>query len=415
MAEYTYTGIDKNGQKVTGTIEAPTEGELRMLLRAKGIRPTRLTKGGGSQMSSGFSALFNPKGGGSSGGSNVKLSLAQISMLTRQLQLLISSGIPMLQGLNILYEQSDDKNLAGVLGVIKDKVSKGSFLWEGLSLYPKTFSNLFVSLVRAGESSGSLDQMLKRLGKYLENSERMRRMVKGAMMYPIIVITVAIGVIVLMMVFVIPKFEDMLKQSGQQLPEITQFVIDASHFMVKNFVFLVGGIGGGVYMLLRWVGTPEGKATMESILFQFPLFGALMQKAGVARFCRTLQTLLAAGVNVIDAVDICRATVDNAVIEKAVGTIRAEIENGKTLGMVLTKLKVFPKMAVQMVMVGESTGNLDKMLEKVADYYEDEVEVMVGGLSKAMEPLILVFLGGAVGGILIAMYLPIFKMSGGVE
>lgn len=408
MAEYTYVGVDRKGQTVTGSLEAPTEGELRILLRSKGIRPTKLLKGKASA----------PAGGGLNFLSKTtapSLNLAQTSLFTRQLQLLISSGIPLLQGLGILYEQSNDPKISHIVGDIQDRVSKGSFFWEGLSQFPGTFSNLYVALIRAGESSGSLDQMLKRVGAYLEKSERMRRMLKGAMMYPIIVILIAIGVIAIMLVFVIPKFEQMLSTNGQSLPGITQFVIDVSHFMINNLLYIVGTLGACSYLLARWIRTPAGRMALDQLVFRLPLFGEMARKSGVARFCRTLQTLLTSGINVIDAVDICRSTMDNVVLEKQVGGIRAEVESGKTLGMVINKIPVFPKMAVQMIVVGESTGNLDKMLEKVADFYEDEVEQLVGGISKAIEPLILVFLGGTVGGLLIAMYLPVFKMAGGVD
>jgi type IV pilus assembly protein PilC len=255
--------------------------------------------------------------------------------------------------------------------------------------------------------------MLKRLSRYLEDSDRLRKLLKGAMMYPIIVVTIGIAVIAAMMIFVIPKFEELLRSSGQELPGPTQFVIDLSNFMVNNIVYLMFGTGAAIFLILKFVQSPEGKAALDRLLFRAPLFGNLAQKGGAARFCRTMQTLLSSGVNLIDAVDICRATIGNAVLEEAVAKIRTEIESGKTLGMVVTQISIFPRMAAQMIAVGESTGNLDKMLEKVADFYEEEVEAIVGGMTKLIEPLVLVFLGGAVGGLLIAMYLPIFKMAGG--
>ncbi len=218
-----------------------------------------------------------------------------------------------------------------------------------------------------------------------------------------------------MLTFVIPKFEDLLKSNGQELPAVTQFVISLSHFFAHNAAFIFGSAAVVGFVSYKYLTSEEGRAFLDRVLFKAPLFGTLMQKSGIARFSRTMQTLLASGVNLIDAIDICKATIDNSVLEAAVGKIRADVESGKTLGMVVGKLDVFPRMAVQMISVGESTGNLDKMLGKVADFYEEEVKTLVGGLSKLIEPLVLVFLGGAVGGLLISMYLPIFKLAGGTQ
>lgn len=402
MSEFTYTGIDKSGQKVTGKVEAPTEGDLRMILRGRGIRPvkvdktTSMTQDIGKMMGSSMTSVPNEA----------------IVLFTRQLQLLISSGIPLLQGLSILHEQTAHRGFKGLLGQVKEKVSQGSYFWETLLPYPNVFPKLFTALIRAGEASGSLDQMLKRLTKYLEDSEKTKRMLKAAMMYPIIVVSIGVLVVAAMLIFVIPKFEELLKSSGQELPELTQFVIDISHFMVRNIIFIIGGVTTSIYLFMRYIKSTEGRAVLDRVMFRMPLFGQLMQKSAVSRFCRTLQTLLTSGVNVIDAIDICRATVDNVVIEDAVKKIRAEVESGKTLGMVVSKLDVFPRMAAQMITVGESTGNLDKMLEKIADFYDQEVEILVGGVSKLIEPIVLVFLGSTVGGLMIAMYLPIFKLAG---
>jgi type IV pilus assembly protein PilC len=298
---------------------------------------------------------------------------------------------------------------------IRDKVSSGSYLWQTLQAYPNIFPKLFVALIRAGEASGSMDQMLKRLCRYLEDADRLRKMLKSASMYPIIVVSIGIGVISLMLIFVIPKFEELLKGSGQALPAPTQFIIDLSHFLVANIVYIIVGGVALYYMVSRYFKSEEGRAFRDRALFRAPLFGNIMQKGGVARFSRTMQTLLVSGVNLIDAIDICKSTIDNAVLEAAVGTIRSEIESGKTLGAVVGRLTVFPKMATQMISVGEQTGNLDQMLDKVADFYEAEVETLVAGITKLIEPFVLVFLGGTVGGLMIAMYLPIFKLAGGAE
>lgn len=402
MAEFTYSGVNKSGRRVQGTIEASTEGDLRMILRSQGIRPTEIRKGSkGNQ--TGLQLFANRSG---------YVPVKQLVTLTKQLQVLLSSGVPIVQAIEVLAEQASGKGIRDVLISVKEKVSAGSYLNEAIGAYPKAFPRLYVALVKAGEISGSLDQMLKRVGRYLEDTERLRRIIKSALIYPIVVIAVAIGVMALMLIYVIPKFADLLRGTGQELPLPTRFVMNLSDFFVKNFFFIFVGIGVGIALLIRYIRTPEGKAFFDQALFKFPLFGELMQKAGTARFSRTMQTLLASGVNLLDAIDICKETIDNRVLEGAVGRIRSDIEAGKALGASIDRLNVFPKMAVQMISVGETTGNLDKMLEKVADFYETEVEAVVQNLTRMIEPLLLVGLGGMVGGLLIAMYLPIFKMAG---
>jgi type IV pilus assembly protein PilC len=405
MIEYQYSGVDKAGKKISGKLDAPTEGDLRMSLRAQGIRPTKISKA--AKAGKGIMASLQR--------TTVSVKLETLVAFTRQLQVLIGSGIPLVQGLEVLSDQGMDPSLRAVVIAIREKVSQGSYLWEALSAYPTVFSKLYVSLIRAGEASGSMDSMLKRLSRYMEDSDRVRKMVKSAMMYPIIVISIGSIVVSLMLVFVVPKFEDMLKNAGQQLPMPTQVVISMSHFLADNILYIIGVLAVAGFAVSQYLGTDEGRAFQDRVVFRLPVFGELAQKSGVARFCRTMQTLLMSGVNLIDAIDICKTTIDNAVLEEAVSKIRAEVESGKTLGMVVSKIGVFPKMAVQMIVVGESTGNLDKMLEKVADFYEGEVETLVGGLTKLIEPFVLLFLGVSVGGIMIAMYLPIFQIAGSTE
>lgn len=401
--EFIYSGVDKAGKKTEGKISAPNDGEARIILRGQGIRPTKLVKAGAMNMDLGN--LF--------GGSGVPTE--QLVMMTRQLHVLITSGIPLVQGLEILADQQQKGTLKNILITVKEKVSGGMFFWESLASYPKAFPKIFIALIRAGESAGAMDQMLKRLTRYLDDADRLAKMLKSAMMYPIIVISIGIGVVSAMLIFVIPKFEELLASGGQSLPGPTQFVIDLSHFLVNNITVIIGSVVALAFFYKRFMGTEQGRQTKDRITFKLPLFGELAKKGGVARFSRTMSTLLSSGVNLIDAIEICHATIDNAVLEAAVVNIKSEIEGGKTLGQVVGRIEVFPRMAVQMITVGETTGNLDKMLERVADFYEQEVETLVGGITKLIEPLVLVFLGGTVGGIMIAMYLPIFKMAGGTE
>ena len=403
MPEYQYLGVDRDGKKVQGKVSANSEGDLRMILRGQGVRPTKITKAGGFGAGGDLRSLF---GGGKS------IPLETLLTFTRQMHVLLTSGIPLVQALDILSDQSIGKELKSIIITIKDRVSQGSFLWQALATFPKAFSKMYVALIRAGESSGSMDSMLKRLGRYLEDSDKMRKMLKSAMIYPSVVVLFGIAVITGMLVFVVPKFETMLRSSGQELPLPTMILINFSHFIGSNIMILSALFGLGIYLFLQFIRSNEGRAFMQRAFFKAPLFGPLMQKSGVARFSRTLSTLLGSGINLLDAIDITKTTIDHAVLEDATQKIRGSIEGGKTLGMVMSKMPVFPKMAVQMIMVGESTGHLEAMLERVAEFYESEVEMLVAGLTKLIEPAILVILGGAVGGILIAMYLPVFKLAG---
>lgn len=405
MAEFAYSGVDRTGKKVNGNLSAQSEGELRAVLRTQGVRPTSVQKLGAVR------AADVAKAVGGKGGASVPV--ADMVIFTRQLYVLLTAGIPLTQALDIQEEQTSNPHLRKVIATVREKVGQGAYFWETLNLFPRVFPKLYVSLVRAGESSGNLDQMLKRLTRYLEDNHKMKKLVKGAMIYPISVVSVGIGVIGIMLVFVIPKFEAMMVSNGQELPPLTAAVIGASRFMTSHIIVISGVLGVGGYLATRFLTSAEGKVFIDRTFYRAPLFGELMKKSGTARFARTMQTLLSSGVSLLDAIDICKNTVDNAVLEDSVALIRKDVETGKTLGTVMAKHDVFPKMAIQMITVGESTGSLDQMLDKVADYYEAEVEEMVSGMSKLIEPFILVFLGGSVGTMLIAMYLPIFKMAAG--
>ncbi len=404
MPEFQYQGVDRAGKKVTGNLNVETEAALRMALRGQGIRPVKIAKLGA--MNTDIGALFKRTGS--------SLTPEQLVIFTRQLQVLISSSVPLVQALDVLADQAIDRGVRAVLSALKDKVSGGSYLWEALLLFPKAFPRLYVALIRAGEASGSTDQMLKRLSRYLEDSARLKKAIKRASMYPIVVSVIGFAVVIVMLAVVIPKFESLLIQQNQKLPAPTQILVNLSHFIQNNILALMIGIGAFCYALYRYVSSPEGRASLDKWLFTVPVLGQVMQKAALARFSRTMQTLLSSGVNLIDAIDICRGTIDNAVIEDAISRIRGEIESGKTLGQVVARIPAFPKMTVQMIMVGENTGNLDKMLDKIADFYEEDVDGAVDTLARLIEPVMLVVLGTIVGGMLIAMYLPVFQQAGGV-
>lgn len=401
--QYICDCIDKLGKKVVQKLEGANEADVRLVLRSMSLRPIRIRKASATELDLG--ALIKIAGN--------NLSLGELVIFTRQLQVLVNSGIPLIQSLDILIEQVMPGTLKNVLLGMKERVSRGSYLWEALAAYPNAFPRLYVSLIKAGESSGSLDAILKRLSRYLEDNERLRKQVKGAMMYPIIVVCIGALVVAILLIFVIPKFEEMLKQNGKELPGPTKIVIMASHFLANNWWIILGGMAATSYIFTRYHKTEEGRKTIDRIVYRLPLFGTLTSKSGIARFCRTLQTLLMAGVSLLEAIEICKTTIGNVVLEEATGEIKKAVEQGISLGAALAKSPIFPKMTAQMIQVGESTGNLDKMLEKIADFFETDVESLVSGMSKMIEPLVLVVLGGTVGGILIAMYLPIFSLAGG--
>ncbi len=402
MPQFNYMATDSRGQKVKGVVTANTEAEVRVYLRSQNLRPIKIFKTDILNLDLGVLL------GLSSGTSN-----ADLILFSRQLSILISSGVPLMQSLDIISEQLKSRpGMQKVVLFVKEKVTNGSFLWESMSFNKKTFSPLYVNMIRAGETSGALDVILKRLVKYVEDIEKLKKMIKSAMIYPSMIMTVSFGVILLMLYFVIPKFEAMFKNANKNLPEITQFVIDSSHFVQTNILYILGGVGALVFLTTKYISTPEGKKFYDYNILKVPKLGDLILKVSIARFGRTMQTLLRSGVTLLDALEICRTAIGNAAIEDGIAKIKSDISQGKTLTSSMQKVKYLPHMAIQMISVGESTGHVDDMLEKVADWYEEEVQMAVANLSKAIEPIVLVLLGGIVAGLLIAMYLPIIQMAG---
>ena len=410
MSEYTYHGIDRKGTKVKGVLDAESEGDARVQLRNQGVRPTKIVSAGSTEdlFSSDLGVLIRKATGGS-------VSEDVLVPLTKQLQVLIESGVTIVQSLDILQEGAADKTIQNAFRTIRDRVNQGTFLWEGMAMYPHIFPRIYVALVRAGESAGALDQVLSRLTTYLETTQKLKSTVKKAMIYPVSVICVAILVIILMMLFVIPKFKDILANSGQEMPALTQMILNMSELVTSHFGSMILSTGVSIFLSFRFARSKEGRAFLDKMLFKIPYFGNLIRLSAIARFSRTIQTLLHSGMNLIDAIEICKSTIGNVVIEEAVGKIKLGVEAGKTISGMAQRVDVFPKMAIQMIHVGEKTGNLDGMMEKLADYYEAEVENATSGLLKMLEPLLLVLLGGVIAGILVALYLPIFKMAGGAQ
>ncbi|NDF14310.1 type II secretion system F family protein [bacterium] len=406
MPRYSYSAKDRSGKGVNGTLEANNEGELRMQLRSKGLRPLRIAEAGVTNMDIG-EYLNRVTGGATS------VPIDKLMNFIKQLQTMISSGVPLIQAIDLFYDQESHPYLKSILGTCREKINGGSFLWEAFSMFPGTFERVFVALVRAGEASGTLDVMLKRVGRYLEYSFRLKRLIKSSMNYPITIVLIAMGVISLMLTVVIPKFETMLTSNGQKLPAPTQFVIDLSHAVTDHIFAIIAVIIAGFFILRGYFRSQEGTIVLQRVAMRIPVFGNLIIQSGVARFSRTLSTLLASGVPLVDSLEICQQAASHIAFEDAIGMMKSEVELGATFSNAMVRQStLFPKMAVQMTLVGESTGNLDKMLERVAEYYEEEVEVSVQGMLKLIEPVMLVVMGGIVGGLLISMYLPVFQMAG---
>jgi type IV pilus assembly protein PilC len=323
---------------------------------------------------------------------------------------MIDAGLPLVQCLEILGNQEEDKNFAAVILATRTEVESGASLADAMKKHPKTFDALFTNMIAAGEAGGILDTILKRLATYIEKAVKLKSQVQSAMIYPIAVISIAVLVVGVILWKVIPTFANLFAGLGAELPLPTRVVIALSNGLVRFMPFILVGIAGAVFAFRSYYATPNGRKVVDAFVLKMPVLGSLMRKIAVARFCRTLSTLLASGVSILEALDITARTAGNAIVEEAINTTRKSIERGETIAQPLRETKVFPSMVVQMIGVGEATGALDTMLSKIADFYEEEVDVAVAGLLTLLEPIMIAFLGGVVGGIVIAMYMPIFDL-----
>lgn len=405
MAIFNYEGKALDGRLMRGTVEANDEAEARVKLRAQQIAPIRVflpKKKVAASSSSGFN--FELKIGSGVG-------IRDLQVMTRQFATLIASGVPIVQGLQSLRQGSKNPYFREVLSKIIADVEQGRRLADAMAKHPKVFDKFYINLVRAGEEGGVLDTVLNRLATYIEKSTKIRQKVTGALWYPAVVILVAFGVITGILIFVIPNFVSLFKSSGKPLPALTKWVIDASEFFQTHWYFIIGIVIGVPFLIHRYYKTKDGRKVIDHILIKVPVFGTLIQKSAIAKFSRTLSTLLSAGVRIIDSIDIAANTTGNYVIEQSLLKAKDSISVGKTLVEPLAKEPFIPPMVAQMIMVGEQTGALDTMLGKIADFYEDEVETAAASLTSLIEPMLMVFLGGIVAVLVIAMYLPIFEMA----
>jgi type IV pilus assembly protein PilC len=393
---FTYSGRTRTGQVITGQMEAPSRDVVVAKLRSQQILATSV-KARARDIS--FDITL---------GSGV--SDKEIAIFTRQFATMIDAGLPLVQCLEILASQQDNKSFKKVLNDIRGSVEGGSTFAAALRKHPKIFSDLYVNMVEAGEAGGILDTILNRLAAYIEKAIQLKKKVKSAMIYPTTIVSVAIAVVTFLLIFVIPTFKSMFEGFGAALPMPTQIVLACSNFVRTYFIFLGAGAAGIVVGLRLYYKTASGRKLIDTILLKLPIFGVLIRKVAVAKFTRTLGTLIASGVAILDGLDITARTAGNKVVEEAVQRTRASISEGRTLAEPLKASGVFPPMVVQMIAVGEQTGALDSMLSKIADFYDEEVDVAVSNLTSLLEPLLMIFLGLVIGGVVIAMYLPIFKL-----
>jgi type IV pilus assembly protein PilC len=399
MPVYVYRGTDRTGNAVNGELTATSKAELMTLLRRQQIKVSKMSE---------KRKEFNlPTFGGA------KVKSKDVAVFTRQFSVMIDAGLPLVQCLEILASQQENKAFQDVLTSTRGAVEGGATLSAAMAQHEKVFDPLYVNLVEAGETGGILDTILQRLAQYIEKNVKLKRAVQSALVYPVAVIGVAVGVITLLLWKVVPVFATLFVGLGVDLPLPTRMVIGLSNFIGSIFglLILVFVIGVGIAVKV-WYGTPQGRYILDGLLLKLPLVGILLRKIAVARFTRTLGTLISSGVPILESLDITARTAGNAVIEKALVHVRQSLEAGKTLAGPLRETQVFPGMVTQMIGVGEQTGAMDAMLQKIADFYEDEVDAAVKDLLAALEPAMIVFLGVVVGGIVISMYLPLFTLIG---
>ncbi len=403
MATFAYVGRSKSGAVKKGELVAKSRDEAVEQLRKQSVVVTSLDE---KATKAGFSLSF---------GSGV--SEKDLVVFTRQFGTMINAGLPLIQCLEILSTQSENAALRKSVGEIRVHVEGGSTFSDALRKHPKIFDDLYVNMVHAGEVGGLLDTILARLSKHIEKAMKLKGQIKSAMVYPASIVGIAAIVITVLMIWVIPVFEKMFKElSGGKmaLPAPTQMVIDMSNFVQGNWYIILGVIVGTVVGIKKYYATPQGRLAIDKFVLKLPVFGDLVRKASVAKFTRTLGTLLASGVPLLEALTICAKTSGNKVVEGALLDAKVSISGGKTISEPLAKSGTFPKMVTHMISVGESTGALDTMLGKIADFYEDEVDEAVGNLTALLEPMMMVFLGTTVGFIVVAMYLPIFSMANAI-
>ena len=401
MPVFQWVGTNRKNEVQKGEMEAANERAVRGNLVRLKITPSKIKKKPKDLFEN--VSFLQPK-----------VKNADIILFARQFSTMIDAGLPIIQCLDILYTQQNNATFRKMLKEIKESVEGGATLAEALKKFPKHFDDLFVNMIAAGEAGGILDAILRRLAAYMEKTAKLKAKVKGAMTYPIVTLLVAVLVLAVILIFVIPVFEEMFADFGGELPTATKIVVAMSDMVKSKAVYIVIAIIIGVFAFKKFYSTERGLAVIDDLVLKFPVFGDLLRKVAVAKFTRTMGTMLASGVAILEALDIVAKTSGNKTIEKAIYDVRSGIAEGRTMADPLAESNVFPPMVCQMISVGESTGALDAMLEKIADFYDEEVDQAVENLTSLIEPFMLVFLGVTIGGLVVAMYLPIFKMAGAI-
>lgn len=399
MPVYQWIGTNQKNQTRKGQMEAANEAIVRSNLMRLRITPSKIKKKPKDLFEN--VSWLQPK-----------VKEKDIILFARQFSTMIDAGLPIIQCLEILFTQQGNKTFKGMIKEIKEQVESGATLAEALKRFPKHFDDLFVNMIAAGEAGGILDAILRRLAAYMEKAAKLKAQVKGAMTYPIVTLIIAIVVLGIILVFVIPVFEEMFADFGGELPLPTQIVVTASEIVKSKIIYIIVGIFILGFTLRKFYATEKGQDMADDIVLKLPVFGELLRKVAVAKFTRTMGTMLASGVAILEALDIVAKTAGNRTVERAIYDVRSGIAEGRTMADPLAESGVFPAMVCQMISVGEATGALDAMLEKIADFYDEEVDQAVDNLTSLIEPFMLVFLGATIGGLVVAMYLPIFKMAG---
>ena len=403
MAEtYTYKVRDRHGTLITGEIVGESPDLVLSKLREMKYIPLDV-KAKNSGMQREFH-IFKPK-----------VKLKELAIFSRQFATMINSGLPLLRTLAILEEQSEAKELKRVVGDMRIEVEKGSSLSTSMTKHPRAFSRLYISMVKAGETSGNLDQVMLRLADTIENEVSLRHKIKSAMTYPVVVLVLVTLILAAMLLFVVPTFQDLYSSLGGQLPLPTRILLGISEAFRKFFLIIAAMVVAALWVFRRWKSTEKGRLTFDRLLLRMPIFGTLFHKAALSRFSRTLSVLNRSGVPILQALDIVADTVNNAVIAGAVKDVQEAVKEGESLATPLARHDVFPPMVVQMIAVGEETGALDTMLEKIADFYDEEVAAAVESLTSLIEPVMIAIVGGAVGSIVICLYMPLFNIVNLIE
>ncbi|MBU0986324.1 MAG: type II secretion system F family protein [Proteobacteria bacterium] len=398
MSVYVWKGKDKNKKTKKGEIEAPNEDAARSELNRRRITDFKIKPKPKDLFAN--IAFMQPS-----------VKQEDIILFCRQFSTMIDAGLPIIQCLDILHTQQENPTFKKMLKEIKSNVEGGQTFADALGKYPKQFDDLFVNMISAGEAGGILDTILRRLSAYMEKAAKLKAQIKGAMTYPIVTLIIAAIVVGVIMVFVIPVFEDMFKGMGSALPKPTQIVVNMSRFTKGNIHYMIGALVAFIFTLKKIYSTNKGQVIIDDLVLKLPVFGSLLRKSAVSKFTRTTGTMLSSGVSILDSLEIVAKTAGNKTIEKAVYDTRSAIAEGRTMSDPLLESGVFPSMVCQMISVGESTGALDAMLGKIADFYDEEVDQAVENMTALIEPFMLVFLGVVIGGLVVSMYLPIFKMA----